>query len=79
VHAGLQSKVDLAYGALATYVTKHALGVDGPLREYYVIGRDDNADETAWRTEICWPIFHTGKAPGTATEYRVNGSATKMV
>jgi DNA-binding transcriptional MerR regulator len=63
VHAGPPTKVDLAYGALATYVTQHALGVDGPLREYYVIGRDDTTDETAWRTEICWPIFHTGKAP----------------
>jgi DNA-binding transcriptional MerR regulator len=78
VHAGVQSKADLAYGALATYVTEHALGVDGPLREYYVIGRDDNPDETAWRTEICWPIFHTGKAPSDATDCQVDGSATKI-
>jgi DNA-binding transcriptional MerR regulator len=67
VHAGPPTKVDLAYGALATYVTQHALGVDGPIREYYVVGRDETPDETAWRTEVCWPIFHTGKAPDAAT------------
>jgi DNA-binding transcriptional MerR regulator/effector-binding domain-containing protein len=62
VHPGSHADVDLAYGALATYVTSHALQVDGPIREYYVVGRHDTADENAWRTEICWPIFSTGAA-----------------
>ena len=51
-----------AYGALAAYVADHALQVDGPLREYYLVGRQDTADESAWRTEVCWPIFSTGAA-----------------
>ena len=59
VHTGSHNNIDLAYGALATYVTQHALAVDGPIREYYVIGPQDTADETVWRTEIAWPIFQT--------------------
>ena len=64
-HAGSHADVDRAYGALATYVSSHALQVDGPIREYYLVGRHDTADEAAWRTEICWPIFSTGfSVPG---------------
>ena len=62
VHPGSHADVDRTYGALATYVTSHALQVDGPIREYYLVGRSDTADEKAWRTEICWPIFSTGAA-----------------
>jgi len=60
VHAGSHTDIDRAYGALATYVSDRALGVDGPIRERYLVGRLDTDDETAWRTEIGWPIFHTG-------------------
>jgi DNA-binding transcriptional MerR regulator len=60
VHAGSHTDIDRAYGALATYVADRALGVDGPIRERYLVGRLDTDDETAWRTEIGWPIFHTG-------------------
>jgi DNA-binding transcriptional MerR regulator len=59
VHEGAHSEIDRAYGALATYVTRHALGVDGPLREYYLIGPAETEDQTQWRTEIGWPIFRT--------------------
>jgi DNA-binding transcriptional MerR regulator/effector-binding domain-containing protein len=59
-HAGSHADVDRAYGALAAYVSSHALQVDGPIREYYLVGRRDTADAAAWRTEICWPIFSTG-------------------
>ena len=62
VHPGSLADVDTAYGALAAYVSSHALRVDGPIREYYVVGRQDTADENAWRTEVCWPIFSTGAA-----------------
>jgi DNA-binding transcriptional MerR regulator len=62
VHPGSLADVDTAYGALAAYVASHALRVDGPIREYYLVGRQDTADEKAWRTEVCWPIFSTGTA-----------------
>ena len=57
VHKGSHQNVDLAYGALATYVSNHAIGLEEPLREYYLVGPQDTADESAWRTEIGWPIF----------------------
>jgi effector-binding domain-containing protein len=59
VHHGPHDSIDLAYGALATHVTQHALAVDGAIREYYLSGRHDTPDESAWRTEIGWPIFQT--------------------
>ncbi|HEX3565036.1 MAG TPA: MerR family transcriptional regulator [Acidimicrobiales bacterium] len=69
VHGGPHSReLDRTYGALATYVTDHALAVEGPIREYYVVGPHETADETQWRTEIGWPIFHTG--PGRETSSR---------
>jgi DNA-binding transcriptional MerR regulator/effector-binding domain-containing protein len=60
VHPGSLATVDTAYGALAVHVASHALRVDGPIREYYLVGRQDTADESAWRTEVGWPIFSTG-------------------
>jgi DNA-binding transcriptional MerR regulator len=59
VHTGTDDRIDRAYGALATHVAEHALAVDGPIREYYLCGRHDTPDESAWRTEIGWPIFQT--------------------
>jgi DNA-binding transcriptional MerR regulator len=63
VHPGPDNGIDRAYGSLATYVTQHALAVDGPIREYYLTGRHDTPDTAQWRTQICWPIFHTGPEP----------------
>ncbi|UFS59428.1 MerR family transcriptional regulator [Subtercola endophyticus] len=59
VHDGSPSEIDRSYGALATYVAEHAIGVEGPIREYYLIGADETSDRSAWRTEIGWPIFRT--------------------
>jgi DNA-binding transcriptional MerR regulator len=61
-HPGSLADVDRAYGALAAYVASHELRLDGPIREYYLVGRQDTADDKQWRTEICWPIFSTGAA-----------------
>jgi DNA-binding transcriptional MerR regulator len=66
-HTGAHNDVDLAYGSLAVYVSDHALGVEGPIREYYVIGPHETADENQWRTEIGWPIFHTGQTGNRPT------------
>jgi DNA-binding transcriptional MerR regulator len=59
-HDGPDAGVDRAYGALAGYVTRHALAVAGPIREFYPVSRQQTADAAAWRTEIGWPIFETG-------------------
>jgi DNA-binding transcriptional MerR regulator len=62
-HTGSHADVDRSYGALATYVTEHTLAIEGPVREYYLVGRHDTGDEQAWRTEIGWPIFDTVQGP----------------
>jgi DNA-binding transcriptional MerR regulator len=58
-HAGSHTDIDRSYGALATYVAEHALGVQGPIREYYLVDRHSTDDEAQWRTQIGWPIFQT--------------------
>jgi DNA-binding transcriptional MerR regulator len=59
VHSGPHSGIDWAYGTLGAYVTRHALAVDGPIREYYLVGPGDTNDQANWRTEVGWPIFQT--------------------
>src|ERR1700722_3903222 len=56
-HDGPDAGVDRAYGALASYVTRHALAVAGPIREFYPVGRQQTADAAAWRTGIGWAVF----------------------
>ena len=56
-HSGSHANIDRSYGALATYVSEHALAVD-PVREYYPVAARDQRS-AAWRTDIGWPIFDT--------------------
>ncbi len=56
VHAGSHRNFDLAYGALATHVARYELAADGPLWERYLVGPLDTSDESAWRTELGWPV-----------------------
>jgi effector-binding domain-containing protein len=61
-HRGSPADVDRAYGTLAAYVARHALAVDGPIREYYLVGQRDTPDTSQWHTQIGWPIFRTSTA-----------------
>jgi DNA-binding transcriptional MerR regulator/effector-binding domain-containing protein len=56
-HRGSLSDADLSYATLGSYATRHEISIDGPLREYYLSGVGEVADEAEWRTEIGWPIF----------------------
>jgi len=58
VHDGPAEDIDRTYGALGTAVAERAIGVDGPIREYY----PDGLEVEPHRTEICWPVFLTGGA-----------------
>ncbi len=58
-HRGAHVDMDVTYGALGSYVTSHALGVEGAVREYYVVDGRTAADSASWRTEIGWPVFGT--------------------
>jgi DNA-binding transcriptional MerR regulator len=55
VHDGPPQDADRTYGALGTAVAERAIGVDGPMREYY----PDGFSAGPHRTEICWPVFRT--------------------
>ncbi|MGW3194137.1 MerR family transcriptional regulator [Streptomyces sp. NPDC001118] len=59
-YCGPPTEADRAYGALGAYVARHAVAVDGPMREYYLVGHRETADSSRWRTEVCWPVFGTG-------------------
>lgn len=61
-HHGSTQEIDRSYGALAAYVAEHALAVQGPMREYYVVGPRDTPDSSRWRTQVCWPVFLSGTA-----------------
>lgn len=55
VHDGPFGDLDRTYGALGTWVHRHATGAGGPVREYYLpLGDPD--DLLAHRTEVCWPV-----------------------
>ncbi len=59
LHEGAFAELDQAYGALGTFVAEREIGVQGPIREHYLVGADDTGDESQHRTEVCWPVFRT--------------------
>jgi DNA-binding transcriptional MerR regulator len=59
VHHGSLHGADRTYGALGTYVAERALGVEGPIRENYLVSAAEAADASELITEIGWPIFRT--------------------
>jgi effector-binding domain-containing protein len=56
-HHGTLGDVDIAYAALGEHVAAHEIGVDGPIREYYLRDPHDHPTPADWITEIGWPIF----------------------
>jgi effector-binding domain-containing protein len=59
VHRGTLADLDQTYGALGTYVAEREIGVDGPIREHYLVTEFDTDDESRHVTEVGWPIFQT--------------------
>lgn len=57
VHHGPHDDIDVTYGRLGSWVVDHALAVDGPVQETYLVTPADTPDRTAWRTELAWPVF----------------------
>jgi DNA-binding transcriptional MerR regulator/effector-binding domain-containing protein len=62
VHAGPVDDIDRTYAALGAVVAERAIGVQGPIREDYLVSAFDTADATRHRTEIGWPVFQTAAA-----------------
>lgn len=59
VHHGAISELDQTYGALGTFVAEREIGVQGPIREHYVVSSDAASAEPVHHTEVCWPVFRT--------------------
>jgi len=45
--------------ALGLHVAEREIGVNGPIREHYLVTEFDAASESDLRTEVCWPVFRT--------------------
>jgi DNA-binding transcriptional MerR regulator len=58
-HRGPLGNIDLTYAALGTYAARHEIGIDGPLREYYLRDPLQTSDEQHLVTEVGWPIFRS--------------------
>ncbi len=61
LHEGGMSDIDRTYGALGSAVAERAIGVDGPIREYYLVSSLDTGEVSQHRTEVCWPVFLTAR------------------
>jgi DNA-binding transcriptional MerR regulator len=57
VHRGPHDDIDVTYGRLGAWVVDHALAVEGPVRETYLVAPADTSDRASWRTELAWPVF----------------------
>jgi DNA-binding transcriptional MerR regulator len=59
IHVGGVEDIDRTYAALGTIVAERAIGVQGSIREDFVVSAHDTSDETQHRTEVSWPVFQT--------------------
>jgi len=57
IHTGSFADLDTTYAALGTIVAERAIGITGPIREYYPPATPGAEDPQ--RIEVGWPIFRT--------------------
>jgi DNA-binding transcriptional MerR regulator/effector-binding domain-containing protein len=62
VHHGAFGDLDQTYSALGVYVAEREIGVDGPIREIYLVTPFETSEESEHVTEVCWPVFRTAAA-----------------
>jgi len=62
LHEGPVESIDRTYAALGTIVAQRSIGVQGPIREDYLVGPNETTDESEHRTKISWPVFQTTPA-----------------
>jgi len=55
-HTGPFSNLDCSYGLLGTYVAENFVSRTAPFREDYIDTPADSEDQSAFRTEVCWPV-----------------------
>ncbi|MDH6283335.1 MerR family transcriptional regulator [Prescottella agglutinans] len=61
-HHGSLADIDVTWGQLGSFATRHEISVEGPLREYYVCDQFETPDATRWHTDIGWPIFRSDRS-----------------
>jgi DNA-binding transcriptional MerR regulator len=59
LHQGPVGDLDQTFAALGRFVLERAIGVEGPIREYYLVSSFETPDEQSHRTEVAWPVFQT--------------------
>jgi DNA-binding transcriptional MerR regulator len=59
VHRGAFGDLDQTYSALGVYVAEREIGVDGPIRENYLVTPFETGEVSEHVTEVCWPVFQT--------------------
>lgn len=59
LHEGSVRDLDQTFASLGKFVLERAIGVEGPIREYYLVTPFETDDEQRHRTEVAWPIFQT--------------------
>ncbi|HEV2140842.1 MAG TPA: GyrI-like domain-containing protein, partial [Candidatus Dormibacteraeota bacterium] len=59
LHRGPLHDLDKTFAALGSFVLERAIGVDGPIREYYLVTSFETQDDASLETEVAWPIFRT--------------------
>jgi effector-binding domain-containing protein len=62
-HHGSLADIDITWGQLGSFATRHDISVEGPLREYYVCDHFDTPNSTRWQTDLGWPIFRSDRSP----------------
>ncbi|MFV2038732.1 MAG: MerR family transcriptional regulator [Acidimicrobiales bacterium] len=55
-HTGPFANLDCCYGPLGTFVAEHNRSAGAPFREYYVDTPTGVEDQSAFKTEVCWPV-----------------------
>ena len=56
MHTGPLVDFDKTYAALGSYVAAHQTSAPGPIREIYLVSPPETANETEFRTQVCWPV-----------------------
>jgi DNA-binding transcriptional MerR regulator/effector-binding domain-containing protein len=58
-HYGSFADLDRTYGALGTIVAERGIGIEGPIREHYLVTETETEDVSQHRTEVGWPVART--------------------
>ncbi|MET8897494.1 GyrI-like domain-containing protein [Streptomyces albogriseolus] len=53
-HAGPHDDLDLTYGAVGSFATRHGLRAQNLVEEVYLVGPRDTDQPERWRTLVAW-------------------------